>query len=170
MCNILYVKYFSSPWGKYFYIMAVLKTLLLQITNIPNTYNLIILASSIPGPPSPAPNQIQICTFLHMMPDDFFKKPPKFGKINFGTAKVHKCHVGFYFNSQDNFIIFSESSGFHAQRDDVHLSFFRIRCRRRNSDSWNLIVFKLKLLSFNKTLFWSISKFTINGAGGNPIN
>ncbi len=25
------------------------------------------------------------------MPDKFFKKLPKFGKINFGTAKVHKC-------------------------------------------------------------------------------
>jgi len=23
------------------------------------------------------------------MPDDFFKKLPKFGKMNFGTAKVH---------------------------------------------------------------------------------
>ncbi len=25
------------------------------------------------------------------MPDDFFKKLPKFGKINIGTIEVHKC-------------------------------------------------------------------------------
>jgi len=25
------------------------------------------------------------------MPDDVFVKLPKFGKINLGTAKVHKC-------------------------------------------------------------------------------
>jgi hypothetical protein len=26
------------------------------------------------------------------MPDDFFKKLQKFGKINFGIDKVHYCH------------------------------------------------------------------------------
>jgi hypothetical protein len=28
------------------------------------------------------------------MPDDFFKKLPNFGKIKFGTAKVHYCQTG----------------------------------------------------------------------------
>jgi hypothetical protein len=27
--------------------------------------------------------------FLHVMPDNLFKKIPKFGKFYFGTAKVH---------------------------------------------------------------------------------
>ena len=27
------------------------------------------------------------------MPDDIFKKLPKFGKLNFGTAKVHLCQL-----------------------------------------------------------------------------
>jgi len=27
---------------------------------------------------------------LHVMPDDLFKKLPKFGKMKFETAKVHK--------------------------------------------------------------------------------
>jgi len=27
------------------------------------------------------------------MPDDFFKKLPKVGKINFGAAKVHLCRI-----------------------------------------------------------------------------
>ncbi len=30
------------------------------------------------------------------MPDDFFKKLPKLGLINFGTAKVHSCGVTYY--------------------------------------------------------------------------
>jgi len=34
-----------------------------------------------------------------MMPDDLFKKLPKFGKINFGTAKVHLCQIQFHFIS-----------------------------------------------------------------------
>ncbi len=29
------------------------------------------------------------------MPDDFFKKFPKFGKINFGTAKAHYTSARF---------------------------------------------------------------------------
>ena len=36
--------------------------------------------------PSPQPNKDLL--FLHLKPDDFFKKLPKLVKINFGAAKV----------------------------------------------------------------------------------
>ncbi len=56
--------------------------------------NLISIPYPNPARGQPPPNNIlsKDLYFLHLMPDDFFKKLPRFGWINIGTAKVHKCH------------------------------------------------------------------------------
>ncbi len=54
----------------------------------PNLTNSAFPTLTLPGQPYPAPSQVEICSFLHAMPVDFFKKLPKFGKINLRTAKV----------------------------------------------------------------------------------
>jgi len=74
--------------------VAVLEILLFQITNyqtLPYLANLEPPSLTLPGghqtqtPPSAALK----LNFQHVVPDDLFKKLPKFGKIKPGTAKVH---------------------------------------------------------------------------------
>ncbi len=56
------------------------------------------------------------------MPDDVFKKVPKFGKLKFGTAKVHWCPKMLRITSLENRILHksmidgSFSSGWSFQK------------------------------------------------------
>jgi len=83
--------------------LALLDFLLLQITNKSNLTwpYLTYLASptlTLPGATSPSTFLSKDLYFLHLMPDDFFKKLPKFVWINFGTAKVHLCQFEYTVN------------------------------------------------------------------------
>ena len=71
--------------------MAVLEILLFQITN---KTNLTLPNQSRTPFPNPAgghqtPPSAAKLNFQHVVPDDLFKKLPKFGKIKSGTAEVH---------------------------------------------------------------------------------
>jgi len=87
--------YFSlAVTGKYFNIMAVLEILLFQITNItritlPYLTNLEPLFLTLPGVHQRPPSGSLNLNFQHVVPDNLFKKLPKFGKIKYGTAKLH---------------------------------------------------------------------------------
>jgi len=88
--------YFRGPWENLFRLWHHFNILLLLIaskTNLNLPYLTLPNQSTIPFPnpaggnlSQPFPNLYFLCK--HLMPDDFFKKLPKFGKINFGTAKV----------------------------------------------------------------------------------
>jgi len=75
--------------------VAVLEILLVQITNKANQPNLTLPNQSRTPFPNPVgghqtpPSTALKLNFQHVVPDDLLKKLPKFGKIKFGTAKVH---------------------------------------------------------------------------------
>ncbi len=84
--------------GKYLIIMAVLEILLFHITNksnltLPYRINLEPPSLTLSWATKGLPFGALKLNFQHMVPDDLFKKIPKFDKIKSRSAKVHKCRM-----------------------------------------------------------------------------